>query len=64
MKAKEIRNMSDADLNEKLLEEKVTLAKAKFSHGVAGTENPMLIRHRRRDIARIITVLNERKNNK
>jgi len=64
MKAKEIRNMSDADLAEKLGEETVVLAKMKFTHGLSGTENPMMLRKHRREIARMKTVMNERKNNK
>jgi large subunit ribosomal protein L29 len=64
MKAQDIRNMSDSDLNEKIQEEKVLLAKMKFSHGIAGTENPMLIRSRRKNIARMITVMNQRNNKK
>jgi large subunit ribosomal protein L29 len=64
MKAADYRNMSDADILEKIKEEQASMAKMKFGHHVAGTENPMLIRGKRREIARMMTVLNERKNNK
>ncbi|MEZ4800927.1 MAG: 50S ribosomal protein L29 [Flavobacteriales bacterium] len=64
MKAADIKNMSDADILEKIKEETAVLVKMKFNHNIAGTENPMLLRAKRRDIARLKTVLNERKNNK
>jgi ribosomal protein L29 len=35
----------------------------KFSHTVAGTENPMQLRMKRKEVARMLTVLNQRKNN-
>jgi large subunit ribosomal protein L29 len=56
--------MSETDILEKIKEETANLAKMKFSHNIAGTENPMLLRAKRREIARMKTVLNERKNNK
>jgi ribosomal protein L29 len=34
----------------------------KFGHQIAGTENPMTLRNKRREIARMKTVLNEMKN--
>jgi len=64
MKASEIRNMSAEDIIAKVKEEKEALAKMKFNHGVAGTENPMQIRMQRRNIARLLTVLNEKKSGK
>ncbi len=63
MKASEITNMADKDILQKITEEKAELAKMKFSHNVAGTENPMKLRMKRRDIARMNTVLTQRKNN-
>ncbi|MFA9221038.1 MAG: 50S ribosomal protein L29 [Sediminibacterium sp.] len=44
-------------------EKKAELAKMSFNHTVAGTENPMVLRAKRREIARIHTVINEMKNN-
>jgi len=63
MKSTDFKNMADKDLLEKIQEEKAAMAKMKFSHNVAGTENPMQLRQKRKDIARIKTILNERKNN-
>jgi large subunit ribosomal protein L29 len=64
MKASEIRNMSAEILREKIAEEKAALAKLKFSHTIAGTENPMVLRSKRRDIARMMTLLNEKNQSK
>jgi large subunit ribosomal protein L29 len=64
MKASEIRNMSAEILREKIAEEKAALAKLKFSHTIAGTENPMILRSKRRDIARMMTLLNEKNQSK
>jgi large subunit ribosomal protein L29 len=60
MKAADYRNMSDTDLKEQIREQREALSKLKFSHHIAGTENPMHLRFKRREIARMITVLNEK----
>jgi large subunit ribosomal protein L29 len=54
---------TDSDLHEKIKEEKAALAKMKFNHTVAGSENPMQLRMKRKEVARMFTVLNQRKNN-
>jgi large subunit ribosomal protein L29 len=64
MKAKDFRNMSDTDLLEQINEAKAALDKMNFGHHIAGTENPMNLRNKRREIARMLTVLKEKKNNK
>jgi large subunit ribosomal protein L29 len=64
MKAKDLRSMTEDTILDTLKEEKAALAKMKFSHNVAGTENPMTLRHKRKDIARMKTILNEKKNSK
>jgi large subunit ribosomal protein L29 len=64
MKASEIKNMSVEDIKAKVKEEKEALAKMKFNHGVAGTENPMQLREQRRNVARLLTELNAKNNGK
>jgi len=64
MKASDYRNMTIEDLNTQVMEKKAELAKMSFNHTVAGTENPMVLRAKRREIARIHTVINEMKNNR
>lgn len=63
MKASELINMADKDLLDKIKEDKAILAKMKFGHNVAGTENPMKLREKRKEIARIMTIIHARKNN-
>jgi len=63
MKATDFTKLADNDLHEKIKEEKASLAKMKFNHTVAGTENPMQLRMTRKEVARMFTVLNQRKNN-
>ncbi len=62
MKAKEIRELSVADLQERIEAEKVNLNKVKVNHAVSQIENPQSIKHARRDIARMMTVLHEKMN--
>jgi large subunit ribosomal protein L16 len=58
----DLRNMTAADLADQIRESETALAKMKFGHQIAGTENPMTLRNKRREIARMKTVLNEMKN--
>jgi len=63
MKAADYRNMTDIDLKDQIREQTEALSKLKFSHHIAGTENPMTLRTKRREIARMVTVLKEKMNN-
>lgn len=58
---KEIRQLSTADVVEKLKEEQELLQKMKFSHAVSPVENPMKIKASRRLVARYLTEINARK---
>ncbi|MBX5467831.1 MAG: 50S ribosomal protein L29 [Firmicutes bacterium] len=60
MKAKELRELSDAELQAKLQGLKEELFKLRFQLATASLENPMRIRQVRKDIARVHTVLHER----
>jgi large subunit ribosomal protein L29 len=64
-KIKTIRELNDNDLKEKLEDIKTDLAKLR-SEGAKGTlkKETGVIRWKRRDIARMLTVLNERKGTK
>ncbi|WP_297067757.1 50S ribosomal protein L29 [Thermococcus sp.] len=61
MKPSEIRDMSVDEINEKLRELRLELAKERgvLTMG-ASTENPMVIRDLRRDIARLLTIRKEK----
>ena len=61
MKINKIREMSSPELEKELWELKTELFKLKFSLATNGLDNPMKIREVKRDIAKINTVLTERK---
>lgn len=61
MKINKIREMSSPDLEKELGELKTELFKLKFSLATNGLDNPLKIKEVRRDIAKINTVLTERK---
>ena len=56
MKASDIRNMSAAELDEKLLELKDELFKLRFQQAINQLDNPMRISAVKKDIARVLTV--------
>ena len=60
MKAKEIREMSTQELHKKLQELKEELFNLRFQLATGQLDNPMRIRHVRKSIARIKTILRER----
>ena len=61
MKINKIREMSSSDLEKELGELKSELFKLKFSLATNGLSNPMKIKEVKKDIAKINTVLTERK---
>ena len=61
MKINKIREMSSPDLEKELGELKQELFKLKFSLATKGLDNPMKIKEVKKDIAKINTVLTERK---
>ncbi len=61
MKARELREMSDVELEAKLEELKKELFKLRIERSIGQVANPMRRRDIRRDIARIKTILNERR---
>lgn len=58
----EIQALSDMDLQERIEVEREALAKLRFNHTIAGLESPTAIREKKRDIARLLTAMNHRKN--
>lgn len=60
VKAKEVRELSDQELQEKLKQLKAELFNLRFQHATMQLENPMRIRQVKRDIARVHTILTER----
>ena len=61
MKIDKIKEMSSPELEKELSELKTELFKLRFSLATNGLENPMKIKEVKKDIARINTILTERK---
>jgi large subunit ribosomal protein L29 len=61
MENKDIKGLSDQDLHEKIKEEKAGLNKMTLNHTISPVENPAIIRINRRNIARMVTEVNNRK---
>ena len=59
MKASEIRELSNAELNEKLTALKAELFNLRFQHAINQLENPMRLNDVKKDIARVKTALRE-----
>ena len=59
MKAKDVREMSKAELQDKISDLKAELFNLRFQLAVNQLDNPMRIKAVKKDIARIMTVLNE-----
>ena len=60
MQAKDLRNMTAAELETKLQELKKELFNLRFQHAVNQLENPHQIAEVKHDLARVMTVLNEK----
>ncbi|MBE6582237.1 MAG: 50S ribosomal protein L29 [Clostridia bacterium] len=60
MKAYDIRNMSSEELEAKLKELKNELFNLRFQNAINQLENPHRIGEVKKDIARVMTVLNEK----
>lgn len=60
MKQSEIKNLSAAELQEKLKQTKKAYADLKMAHAISPIENPLQIRSVRRTIARLATELTKR----
>ncbi|GHV29043.1 50S ribosomal protein L29 [Clostridia bacterium] len=64
MKAQELREQTIEQLNEKLAESKIELFNLRFQHVINQLDNPMRIKAVRKDIARIKTIVTQKKNQK
>ena len=60
MKAKEVKEMTNAELTEKLAALKSELFNLRFRHASGQLDNPMTIASVKKDIARVNTVIRER----
>ncbi|MGI6297755.1 MAG: 50S ribosomal protein L29 [Saccharofermentanales bacterium] len=60
MKPSEIREKSNDELNQELLDLKEELFRLRFQHATNQLENPLKLRTVKRDMARVRTILRER----
>ena len=60
MRAEEIREMSDAEIEDKIAQSQEELFRLRFRSATQQLENPSLIRKLRRDVARMKTILRQR----
>ncbi len=60
MKASELRALTDEELGEKLGESRQELFRIRFQAATGGLESSARLRRTRREIARILTIQNER----
>lgn len=64
MELKEMRDLDKEQLLGKLETSKQDLFNLRFQHVTGQLENPIVMREKRREIARIKTVINEKENSK
>lgn len=64
MKTSVIREMKTDEISDKISEETEALRKLKMHHAVSPLENPLQLRFRRKDIARLKTELTKRNKKK
>ena len=60
MRTVEFKNMTTAELNEKLKALKVELFNLRFQHATGQLTNPMVLNTTKKDIAKVKTILRER----
>jgi len=60
MNQSEVLKLSNEQLKEELVEQKMKYNELKMAHAVSPLENPIQIRFIRRSIARIVTEINNR----
>ena len=60
MKAKDLREMTSAELDQKLGELKTELFNLRFQHATKQLENPMKLVEIKKDIAKVMTILREK----
>jgi len=60
LKASDLRAMSDEELEQKLGESRQELFKIRFQAATGALESSARLRHAKREIARILTIKNER----
>ena len=60
LKPKEIRDLKLDEIRQRLNDEEEQLRQLHFQHAIANIENPMVLREKRRLIARLRTILRQK----
>lgn len=60
MKAKEVRDLSIEEIEQRIHDEERDLDTLGFQHAVANLEDPMVLRRKRREVARLKTILKQK----
>lgn len=60
MKKEDIKELTDKEIVDKIAEEQLNLTKMTLAHAVHPLDNPMKVRHTRKEIARLKTELRAR----
>lgn len=60
MKASEVRELSPAELSEKLTDLKAELFNLRFQHAINQLDNPIRLKDVKKDIARVKTIMKQR----
>ena len=55
-----VHEMTDQELLKKLKDDKAGLSKLKLVHRASALDNPIQLKYKRRDIARLLTEINKR----
>lgn len=63
MKTREIRELNNQEILERLEAEREQLVRLKMNHAISPLDNPLQIKEVRRTIARLATELRQRENN-
>lgn len=63
MKTREIKELTTAEIQDRLVAEQENLSKMTLNHAISPLDNPALIRETRRTIARLATELRQRELN-
>lgn len=61
MKSPEIRDLAPAEIEVRIAEKKEELFKLRFQHTMGQLDNPLSLRKARREIARLNTILAEKR---
>lgn len=60
MKANDIRDLTDAEIKERIEDEREMLQKMYFNNAISEIESPSKIQASKRNVARLLTILRQR----